>query len=343
MKDLTRSGVEQFMTVDAFDVELTEGTDSAVVTKDHSGPMSPQGRTAPEHARAIAREITWLTAAAEVPGVVRLAPSFDAAKVEAHQRTDCVRTVYGGGRTLRSDCPDELSTAVVLADVSRTLATLEANDLIHGSVTPEHIIVRPDLSTLLCSPNTSNNPVADLVALGRCIEFATEQWASPSTRIEQWLVLAKRLRDSDPTLSPERVAHQLEALGQPAERARRLPARIFAGLALAAATAVFGAVVLASTAQSTVSGPEVEVDGLIVQVGERGQIAVARPSDSCGVARVYLLDPITFRIWSFEEMTSGHTGTALAMVPGATDLQLIHSGECATVLAKGPAGSVTLE
>ncbi len=337
MEDLPTPGTHSFMTVDAFDVELGAGPDCAIVTKDHSGPMGSHGRTSAEHDQAIARENAWLRSASDVPGVARLAPDSPSEQAPA------VRTVFAGGRTLRSDCPGEHDTALALSSVCRTLAELQKKQMVHGSVAPEHIIIAADLSTTLCSPNTSGDPIDDLIALGQCIEFATEQWATHSDRIEDWLVLAKRLRDGDPSLSPERVASSLQTIISPPPRSTRPRLGWLAAFVAISCGAALGWLMIRQAPSTAPGGPEVEVAGMIVRVGDQGQVALTRPADACGSAQVFLLDPTTYRVWKFDNFTSGMTGTAIAMVPGATELVLTTDGRCATMTAKGPAGSVVLE
>jgi hypothetical protein len=330
----SREGVEQYMTVDAFDVSVSVGTsETASVSKDHSGPLPDEGRTQSQHRQAMDREREWLRRAAGIPGVVRLV-----------EHPDNIVTEFAGSRTLRSDCPDPPTTARALACVADTITELAGRGLTHGSVVPEHVILPTDGAAVLCSPNTGTDPADDLVALGVCVEFATQQWHSPPDSIARWLLLAKQLQDQDPTMGPERAAQHLRNLAEiRTDRSRRsrlgvLIAAIGAGLAL-----VLVAATLTSGSQSSVTGPEVEVDGSVIRVGRDGQVALVHPGDRCIASRLYLLDPETSQIWEFDTFDTGTSGTPVAMVPGATDLGMAELNDgCFAVVARGPAGEVTL-
>ncbi|MFW2382744.1 MAG: hypothetical protein ACN4GZ_13365 [Acidimicrobiales bacterium] len=326
-------GAEQFMTVDAFDVAVGAGqSDTAVVAKDHSGPLPDQGRTRAEHRAAMERERDWLRAASGIPGIVQLV-----------EDPDKIVTQFAGSRTLRSHCPDPYQSARALADVAETIGHLHARGLVHGSVAPEHVILTTDGAAVLCSPNTSDQPVDDLVALGLCLEFATEQWSSPPDSITRWLLLAKQLRDRDPTVGPERAARILLDLDSSERSVRRIPLRALVLAILGALGLVMAIVALQQDPPLPVSGPELEVDGNLVRVGHQGQVGIAKPADSCSPARVYLLDPATFQIWTFDRFETGRSGIPLVRVPGATDLQLSEAvDECLAVIARGPAGEVPL-
>lgn len=335
--DTSRSsdgGIEQYMTVDAFDVTVTAGSsETAIVSKDHSGPLPDHGRTRSEHREAMDREKQWLRKAAGIPGVVRLV-----------EHRDNIVTEFAGSRTLRSECPDPHTTARALASVADTIAELAGRCLIHGSIAPEHVILPTDGAAILCSPNSSGDPIDDLVALGLCIEFASEQWESPPDSITRWWLLAKQLMDQDPTMGPERAAQNLRDLTETqTDRSRRLRlgslvTAIGAGLVL-----VLAAVMFTSGSRPSVTGPEVQIDGSVVRVGSEGQVALVHPGDKCVASRLYLLDPETFQIWTFETFDTGTTGTPVAIVPGATDLGIAELNDgCVSVVARGPAGEVAL-
>lgn len=332
-----RDGVAQFMTVDAFDVTVAAGNaDAAVVVKDHSGPLPDRGRTVHEHRAAMERERNWLRAAAGIPGVVRL--------VEDPENPHTVVTEFGGSRTLRSHCPGPSAAARALACVAETVAALSARGIVHGSIEPEHVILTTDGSAVLCSPNSSTTGNDDLVSLGKCIEFATEQWERPPASLTRWLLLAKQLRDQDPTMGPERAARILRELIDPDRSpARRRLLRPFALVSLVVAALVLAAGMLYPSSTQRVDGPQLEIEGMVVRVGRQGDIAIVRPSNPCTPARIYLLEPVTFQIWTFDRFQTGGTATPTARVPGATTLELSDAVDgCFSVLASGPAGEVAL-
>ncbi|NNE95184.1 MAG: hypothetical protein HKN24_04070 [Acidimicrobiales bacterium] len=325
----------RFMTVDAFDVRVRAGTDDrAEVVKDHSGPLPPLGRTRAEHDAAVERERAWLRAAAGIEGVVRF----------IEDRSGVV-TEFAGAPTLRSHCPGPDGTADALASVADTVAALSARKLGHGSIAPEHVILSGDGSAVLCSPNTSDQPGDDLIGLADCLEFATEQWAQPPENLTHWLVLAKQLRNLDEPIDPTRAARTLRDLGSPRSPDKRLPRKRLAVLTACAVIVACGAA--ASTfadGTAPVDGPEVIIEGHVVRVGRAGHVALAHPGDSCQPPAIFLLDPTSSRVWTFDRFDGRGSATPLAVVPGAIELFLSAAGDdgCAVVNAGGPAGSVRL-
>jgi hypothetical protein len=228
--------------------------------------------------------------------------------------------------------------------VAETITDLANRELIHGSVAPEHVILSSDGAAVLCSPNSSGEPLDDLVSLGTCIEFATEQWERPPESLTRWLLLAKQLRDRDPTIGPDRAARILRDLIDPGNKGPRgRPVRALGLGCLAAAALFLVAVRQNSTTEAQVSGPELQVDGSVVRVGSRGHVAVVLPQTSCNRTRIYLLDPATFQIWTFDRFETGGSATPLVRVPGAVDLEVSRTSDgCSEVLARGPAGEVAL-
>lgn len=324
--------------VDAFSVVIAEGPGgSAVVTKDHSGPLPPGGRTVAEHARAVDRERTWLLAAA-VDGIVTLADWAD---------STVVATIFAGGATLRSHPPAPAGLVAALLPVCDALASLRDRSMVHGSLAPEHVIIGSDGGGVLCSPNTGPNPLEhadDLAGLGRTLTYCIDSWSTlpaPPEHLERWLLLARRLEDGDPTMSVRRVASTLVDLVEPSPSRRGRPRLVGLGLALLAAVAMWALV--RRPVQPAADGPEVQVDGTMIRVGRAGQAAVAvetRPG--CEGPRLYLLDPATSWVWVFDTVDHGVAGTPLARVPGATALVTSEQGTCPVVTATGPAGRVDL-
>jgi len=326
-------GAQQFMTVDAFEVTVTEGERSAVVIKDHSGPLPPQGRTLPEHAAAMERERAWLGRAAGVSGIVRLVDD-----------PDRIVTRFAGSQTLRSRCPDPIVAVAVLGSVATTISELGELGLVHGSVAPEHIIIGTDGKATLCSPNTGSDPLDDLVELGRCIEHATDHFADAPENIHEWLLIARRLQDGDPSVGAHRAATLLRALAEPhrAHSTSRRRTKLALAVSVAAACLVAGTAAVGSPDADPITGPEVVIDGQRVRVGRSGQLALVQPSDGCTSSKVYLMDPDSSRVWVFTTIRSGRRGAPVAIVPGATQLALESRDGCGRVVATGPAGSVTL-
>lgn len=326
--------------VDAFSVVIAAGPGgSVVVTKDHSGPLPPGGRTVAEHAGAIDRERAWLLAAAGVDGIVTLADWPD---------STVVATVFAGGATLRSHPPDPAGLVAALLPVCDALASLHDRSMVHGSVAPEHVIVGSDGGGVLCSPNTGPDPLEhsdDLAGLGRILRYCIESWSAlPALPepLERWSLLARRLEDGDPTMSVRRVANTLVDLLQPPPARRGHRRLIGVGIALLAALALWALV--RRPVHPAADGPEVQVDGTRLRVGRAGQEVVAveaRPG--CEGPRLYLLDRATSWVWVFDTVDHGAAGTPLARVPGATALVTSDRGTCPVVTATGPAGRVDLD
>jgi hypothetical protein len=156
--------------------------------------------------------------------------------------------------------------------------------------------------------------------------------------------LAKQLMDRDPTIGSERAAKNLRALiDSPADRSRQLKLGTVAvvigvGGALLLMVTMFG-----SAPRLPVTGPEVQIGGSVIRVGYEGQVAVLHPGDGCVDGKLYLLDPDTSQVWTFETFESGTSGAPLVIVPGATELGLSETtGGCFSVIAHGPAGEVAL-
>lgn len=326
--------------LDALDVTIVDGPGGAIVVKDHSGPLPEGGRTADQHRAAVRRELDWLASARGIAGVVRAGDDCAGGAV--------VATEFAGGHTLRSACPEPVPAALMLQAVCTTLASLAERGLQHGSVAPEHVILANDGSGVLCSPNTSTDPdqrTDDLVGLGRCITFCVDTWGarqSPPENLAAWLLLAKKLEHADPTMGPLRARSTLaDMCTPPAARRRR---KIGVGAAIAAVVAL-GAWMTAGARPEVapVTGPEVTVGNERLRVGSAGQVAVALdPPADCAGAEVYLLDPGTFWVWTFDRSERADAAEPLVRVPGATDLEVRRGGRCPTVIARGPAGTVDI-
>ena len=161
--------------------------------------------------------------------------------------------------------------------------------------------------------------------------------------LAQWLVLAKRLEEADPAMSPHRAAVMLQELATPhqtSQRSRRRVVKVAGVAGLVIIALAFAA--MSGAGQPPITGPEVEVDGALVRVGHEGQVAVGLGGDGCNRPAVYLLDTETSWIWIFREVQSGAEGTPLLQVPGATTLELQPGSDCTRLMANGPAGAVEI-
>ncbi len=329
------------MPIDALDVTVADGPSGAIVVKDHSGPLPERGRTADLHLAAVRRELNWLASAEGINGVVRPIDHGGGGAV--------VATEFAGGHTLRSACPEPASAALALQTVCATLASLAERGLQHGSVAPEHVILSSDGSSgVLCSPNTSADPAQrtdDLVGLGQCVTFCIDTWGarqSPPENLAAWLLLAKQLEDADPTMGPMRAKSALAEICTPASSHKRRGV----GLSVAVAAVIIAGAWLAAGARpemAPVTGPELVVGNDRIRVGTAGQVAVAldAPAD-CAGAEVYLLDPTTFWVWTFDRSDRTDAAEPAVRVPGATHLEVHRQGRCPTVIARGPAGTVDI-
>ncbi len=332
--------------VDAFEVVIRDGVDGvAIVTKDHSGPLPRPGRTTEEHQQAVTRERAWLGAAAGIEGVVRL---VEPTPVNGASAVTEVTTRFAGGQTLRSARLTPPEAAHALSGVCEALAALQERNLRHGALSPEHVIIASDGRGVLCSPNTSLDPAEhldDLTALGQCVTFCLEQWAQesePPANLTLWLVLAKRLEDRDPVMSARRAGTMISDLAavtltNPAVRRR---GRLV--VALIVLIVVGALMTLGRSRNESVTGPQLRVRDSLVRVGSAGHVAIAlEPPAECPGAEVYVLDPVTFWIWTFDDIHTSSPGTLLAQIAGATGLAVERENRpCPIVVASGPAGQV---
>ncbi|NNF54105.1 MAG: hypothetical protein HKN03_06645 [Acidimicrobiales bacterium] len=340
--DLTVRSTLQ-LPVDAFGVVISDGADGvAIVTKDHSGPLPGPGRTSEEHHHAVSRECSWLRAAEGIPGVV------DLVERESGNGTAAVTTVFAGGQTLRSARLTPVDTAHALEGVGQSLAELQERNLNHGAITPEHVIIASDGRGVLCSPNTSLNPdehVDDLAALGQCITFCLDRWAreaTPPANLSLWLVLAKRLEERDPVMSARRattMVSELTMLAPVDSSVRRRGWRVVAVIVLVSVLALVAA---RFTRNDPVTGPQLQVRDALVRVGTAGNIAIAlEPPVDCPGSEIYVLDPATSWVWTFDDIHAPSPGKLLVQIAGATGLAVDREkGPCPVVIASGPAGQV---
>ncbi len=332
--------------VDAFEVVIRDGGDGvAIVTKNHSGPLPKPGRTTEEHQQAVWRECAWLGAAAGIEGVVSLlepAPDHEASV------TNEVTTRFGGGQTLRSARLTPLEAAQALSGVCEALAALQERNLHHGALSPEHVIIASDGRGVLCSPNTSLNPeehLDDLTALGQCVTFCLERWAQeaePPTNLALWLVLAKRLEDRDPVMSARRAATMISDLTALPPARPAVPRRGRLVVALTVLIVLGALITVGLSRNEPVTGPRLRVRDALVRVGSAGHVAIAlEPPAECPGAEVYVLDPVTFWIWTFDDIHTSSPGTLLVQIAGATGLAVERENRrCPIVIASGPAGQV---
>jgi tRNA A-37 threonylcarbamoyl transferase component Bud32 len=195
----------------------------AVVVVKQRAPLelqtgSPAGGEAVARARLHTEaEGRWL-AAARHHGVVRL-------RLASAERCR-LETRHAGLATLRTLDLRPPATAAVLAAAATVLADLHSRGLVHGNLTPDHIIVGRGIARpVLCSPSgTATDPAADVAGLAA---VAAAVLPAAGRHDPAWLEAMERLRDDRHRIGARRAAALLAGLcrrraGLPLGVARRL-------------------------------------------------------------------------------------------------------------------------
>lgn len=288
-------------------------------------------------------EAAWLERAAR-PGVVRL--------VATSEEPFTIVTEHVGSRTLRTaglDPDDGLATTIGLCDL---LIELHRDGIVHGKLTPDHVIVGGD-RIWLCSPDgRADDPGDDLVGLARCMTELEDQWHEAGEApvfLGSWRELAARLvDDADPARSATRARSVLQRFAvvqddtdhnDGARRGLRHPGL---GLAALAVGCSIGGLALLSdeTPAFATDAPRIESNGSVYAVGSAGDDVVLLETACDASPPVVLLDTATDIVWAFDEITDGASARPVAVVPGATDLrsEWVEAEGCSIAVARGPAG-----
>ncbi len=288
-------------------------------------------------------EAAWLERAAR-PGVVRL--------VSTSKEPVTIVTEHVGSRTLRTGGLDPAEGLATITGLCDLLVELHRDGLVHGKLTPDHVIVGGD-RIWLCSPDgRADDPADDLVGLARCMTELEHQWNEAGETpafLGSWRELAARLADdADPARSASRARSVLQrfvVLGGDTDQSagpRRGLRHPGLGLAALAVGCSIGGLALLSdeTPASATDGPRIESDGAIFAVGSAGDDVVLLVPACDTSTPVVLLDTATDTVWAFDEITDGASARPVAVVPGATDLRSEwDEGErCYRAVARGPAG-----
>ncbi len=308
-----------------------------VVVKSYRGP--DDGRA----------EAQWL-AAARHPGVVRIIRRVDEPPV--------LVLVHVPGPTLRVARPKPDTAARVLADASETLADLHERELVHGAVDPDHILLTPE-GVVLCSPvGGSAAPEVDGQGVGGCVDFLVRHWETIGVPFDPaWREVGRRLND-DASLPLRRAAHRLRALdpGRAAvsqdsasETPTTRPLRGFALLSVVVAV-TFGAAVLPAPVLTALGHRSSATQRLILgdseyAIGDVDDLVMVLDSPCPGQPMAILFDPQRSELWGVHQASDGEMAQLEAKVPWATSIEVGYDAinDCPTVIARGAAGSVTLD
>lgn len=274
-------------------------------------------------------------------------------------------TEHAGGATLRMTdrSPDQI--AAMMAAVARILADLHRAGRAHGKLTLDHIIVGAH-GPVLCSPDGRiTDAEVDLRALARCMRELRETWRRRDEQVDfgpAWDLLADRLEaGDDATLSALRASHFLDRMLAPtsetdnADRSGRVrsalgPLPAITGAALVS-LALIGGLFVVNGSEPTTEAISVEIDGSIYAVGSRGDQAVVLDQPCDPQSPVLVLDSASRVVWRYRTVADGARAEAVAIVPGATGLDIetqLRTGRgsgppCQVAVATGPAGRSVLD
>lgn len=305
-------------------------------------------------------EAEWL-AKARHRGIVELLGISD--------EPSSIRTLRAGSVTLQTGDPSPQLAAVLLADVAVTLADMHAQQLVHGSISLDHIIINAE-RTRICSPSgTATDPVEDLNGLGEVVRQLLKRWKRDGIAvpfIDDWTRAAARLESDGTEYSARRSARELAQLSAKLAKASpsksstntkssadavpagvdersRTPISSSSGLILAATLCV-----VAFAGLYAMQADAAPASALDVIVGEdRYSLSVDEKSDGrllalettcAGDRGVVYLDADQDELWLFESPES--SPQLLATVPGAVTLTA--EPNCQSVSLRGPAGAAVV-
>jgi hypothetical protein len=274
-------------------------------------------------------------------------------------------TRFVPGDTLRTSRLSPGETARVLSGVATTLLQLHERGLVHGKLTPDHVIVS-EHGPVLCSPHgLVSEPTVDCVGLGRCIDAVLARWRESGVEPNDpapWRRLSDRLADPArplPLRRAIRVLDQLAATGGDPPRAdgsvphgirsepgpeRPIPwGALLVGLAVALS---LGGLIVSRPDRRTrtpaIGAIEIVSNGQRYRVGRDGDRAVV-VSDPCeGQPAIIVLDQSSDIVYRFDEPVDGSVGDVVASVPGASALAVDPGQPCPQAWATGPAGRTRL-
>ena len=116
------------------------------------------------------------------------------------------------------------------------------------------------------------------------------------------------------------------------------------GVAVTGLIVVAALITVGRSRNDTITGPQLRVRDTLVRVGSAGNVAIAlEPPADCPGAEIYVLDPVTSWVWTFDDITTSSHGTLLVQIAGATGLTVERESQpCPIVIASGPAGQVQI-
>jgi hypothetical protein len=275
-------------------------------------------------------------------------------------------TEHAGGATLRMTdrSPDQI--AAMMAAVARILADLHRAGMAHGKLTLDHIIIGSD-GPVLCSPDGRiADAEVDLRALARCMRELRETWRRRDERVDfgpAWDLLADRLEaGDDATLSALRASHFLDRMlastseTDNVDRSGRVrsalgPLPAVTGAALLSLALIGGLFAIDRSEPTTTEAISVEIDGSLYAVGSRGDQAVVLDHPCDPQSPVLVLDSASRIVWRYRTVADGARAEAVAIVPGATALDVEtqlrpdrgSDAPCQVAVATGPAGRSVLD
>jgi hypothetical protein len=163
--------------------------------------------------RRLRHEAAVLRRAAH-PGVVRLASFLDLT-----DRSE-LRTVRAGDATLLTTTPPDAATALAFAaGLAATLADLHQLGVVHGRLTPDHVVVAPGGRAVLCGFGEARegDPEVDIRSFASLLELLATGVPSRGTGrrdrrcVERLLAVAHDARVAGPAPSAASLAQRLGA------------------------------------------------------------------------------------------------------------------------------------
>jgi tRNA A-37 threonylcarbamoyl transferase component Bud32 len=270
------------------------------------------------------------------PNVARLASFLD-----LPDRSELLVERAGDLTLLGATPPDGAAAIALAASLAATLADLHETGMMHGRLTPDHVVVAPGGRAVLCglSEAGAGDPAADVRALATLLELLATAVAPDGSRrdrraVATMLAAAERVRTEVPTPSAADVVGMLgtKAGSTPRTRAQRPPLALVvtaasALLVLAGAGAWLTLRPRSGAGSGTIAdrqaapegadtagipattttlgvGPPVRfvVDGATFEVGQEGDVVVTGDWDCDGATGAALLRPRTGELFVFDAL-----------------------------------------